>query len=369
MKRKSNKRANGEGTIVFESSRNKYRAFLTDTTGKRISKRFDNKSDALQWLTETRADIYRDEYVPSNDITLGEWILTYLETYKKNTLRPTTYESVLSLVKRIDPISDYALQDIDGLILQNFFNSLDLSVSTKKLLCSKINPAFQKAISLGLLKTNPINDVEFPPTETNDVFVFTQEESNYILETIKNNKIYKKYYPYFLLAFSTGMRIGELNALKIRNVYDNYVYIDSTIKKINGKIIDGPTKTKSSVRKITIPPYIATLIKESHNGTSEYAFPSLKGKPLPTTVTRERWEKILNICKIPQTKFHTIRHTHATLLIANNVPLTEIAKRLGHKNCQMLIKTYAHWLRGYDDGIADTVGNILALHPNCSQKQ
>ena len=367
MKRKSNKRANGEGTIVFESSRNKYRAFLTDTTGKRISKRFDNKADALQWLTETRADIYRDEYVPASDITLGEWILTYLETYKKTTLRPSTYENTLALIKNITPISDYALQDVDNFIFQTFFNNLDLAVSTKKLLLTKLNPALQKAISLGLLKENPLDDLEFPEIDAKIVTVFTQEETNFILETIKTHRIYRRHYPYFLLAFATGMRVGELNALKIHNVHDDYVFVDSTIKRVNGRVVDGPTKTKFSVRKITIPPYVATLIKQNHSGTSKYAFPTKPGTPHETTDMDSRWKNILKLCKLTYTKFHTIRHTHATLLIANNVPVTEIARRLGHSNPQMVIKTYAHWLRGYDTGIADTVGNILALHPNCSQ--
>lgn len=367
MQRKLTKRSNGEGTIVFEADRNKYRAFLTDPNGKRISKRFENKSDALQWLTETRADIYRDEYIPSSDITFGEWILTYLETYKKNTVRATTYQTILVLIKHIAPISDYALQDVTNIMLQKFFNELCVAVSTKRMLHSRIKSSMQKAVALGMIKSNPAENISFQKHTVPGVEVFTQDEVNIILNTIKNHSIYRKYYPYFLLAFSTGMRIGELNAVKINNIHDNYVYVNSTMKKIGGHFLDGETKTTSSVRTITIPSEVSRIIHEKHDGVTEYAFYTHCKNPYVDYMMRMRWKKILETCNLPFKKFHSIRHTHATLLIANGVPLTEIAKRLGHKNCQMLIKTYAHWLRGADVKIADTVGNILALHPNCSQ--
>lgn len=369
MKRKSNRRLNGEGTIAFERDRNKYRAFLTDITGKRISKRFDTRQDALQWLTETKADIYRDEYIPNNNITLGEWVLTYLETYKKNTVRATTYQTTLALMKHLAPISDYALQDTTNLMFQKFFNELDISISTKRLLYSKLKPCMCKAVSLGVIKTNPIDNIDFAKQKATQVDVFTQEEVNAILKTIKQHSIYRRYYPYFLLAFATGMRIGELNALKISNVHENYVYVDSSMKKIGGRFFDGETKTISSVRTITVPAYVSKIILENHDGKTEYAFYTWQKNPCKDYIIRERWEKILKICNLPQKKFHSIRHTHATLLIANGVPITEIAKRLGHKNCQMIIRTYAHYLRGADTKIADTVGDILALHPNCSQNQ
>lgn len=72
---------NGAGSIVYEPKRKKYRAYITDALGKRISKRFDSSDEADMWLSQIKLDLYNNTYIPKSNITVGEWVLEYLSTY------------------------------------------------------------------------------------------------------------------------------------------------------------------------------------------------------------------------------------------------------------------------------------------------
>lgn len=64
------KNANGQGGISYDKSRNTYMAYITDPQGNRIFERFKSKQDAEQWLTLTRAEIYKNTYITPSNITL-----------------------------------------------------------------------------------------------------------------------------------------------------------------------------------------------------------------------------------------------------------------------------------------------------------
>ena len=300
MEQKRAKRQNGDGTISYEADRNKYRAFIVDSDGKRVSKRFNTKQEASQWLAEMRTDIHRGDYVPSTDITLGKWLLEYITTYRKGVVRNTTYDGYLYLCQYVEPIADYALQDIDAHIMQKYFNNLDLAINSKHVIKRLLNHCLNKAVELKLIKSSPLKSLELPPTENNTVEVFTQDEVNVVLNTIKEHKIYSRYHTFVALAFASGMRVGELCGLKIKNVHDDYVYVDNTIKRIGKQVVDNKPKTKSSVRKISIPRELCNALREAHGGDdTEYVFHTDNMRPHDYSNVRSRWKKILKLCNLP----------------------------------------------------------------------
>ena len=76
------KRENGEGGICYEKDRDKYRAYIYDPEGNRLRERFDTREEAQNWLDELKAQFQRNEYVVPNNITLSQWIIRWLKTYK-----------------------------------------------------------------------------------------------------------------------------------------------------------------------------------------------------------------------------------------------------------------------------------------------
>lgn len=368
MPRKSLKRQNGEGTISYEADRNKYRAFFTDDTGKRISKRFNTKQEASKWLAEIRVDISRGDYIPVTNITLGEWLIEYIKTYRQNVVRNTTYDGYIYLCQYVEPIAHIKLQDLDALTLQRFFARLNLAVASKHTIKRLLNHCLNKAVELQIIKSSPLRAVELPPLPQEHIEVFTQDQVNQILSTIKQHKIYSRYHTFIALAFASGMRIGEICGLKIKNVHADYVYVDNTVKRIGTEIVDNPPKTKCSIRKISLPKDLCAALVEQHAGDpTEYVFHSAAMQPHDYSNVRTRWRKILQLCKIPYKNFHVTRHTHATLLIYAGIPITEISRRLGHAKTSTTLNTYAHYFEQYDASIADKVGEMFDLNSNCPQ--
>ena len=366
MVKKRTKRSNGEGTISFEADRNKYRAFITDSNGKRVSKRFDTKAEASAWLAETRVDIMRGDYVPSSDITFGEWLVDYITTYRKGKVRNTTYDGYLYLCQYIDPIADCALQSLDSYILQRFFNDLDLAVASKYVIKRLLNHCLNKAVDLQIIKSSPMKSVELPPIPATEIEVFTQDEVNKILNFMKDHKIYRHHHTFVALAFASGMRIGELCGLKIKNVHDDYVYVENTVKRIGKEIFDNPPKTNRSIRRISLPRELCQALREQHGGDpTEYVFHTSAMRPHDYSNVRTRWARILKHCNLPFKNFHVTRHTHATLLIYAGVPITEISRRLGHTKISTTLNTYAHFFEDYDAHIAEKVDEMFDLTPNC----
>ena len=366
MKRKSTKRSNGEGTIIYESDRQKYRAFLTDPLGKRISKRFNSNAEALQWLAETRADIYRDEYIPTNDITFGEWWLRFIQTYKKGIVSQTTYEQLLNISNKLIPLANYQLQEMTQPLMQDFFKGLDLAPSSKHNYAIYVKECFAKAIELSILKTSPMKGVKLPPIKLPPIEIYKREEIDKLFYQINSKKATRKYYVLFLLLFASGVRIGEALALKIQNVYNDHIYIESAIKNVSNKLIDGDTKNYKT-RNIALPKYVIEELRNCHkNDNCSYIFHTKNNTPYRERSIIRVWTNIQCNANIPYRNLHAIRHTHITHLISSGVPINEVARRAGH-TVETMIKRYAHFINTYDREMVNKVNDILPLHPYCSR--
>lgn len=359
--KKSSKRNYGEGSIVYEADRNKYRAYLTTENGKRITKRFATKKEASQWLAETRTDIYRDEYIPESDITVGGWLIQYLEVYKKNSVRATTYNNYISYSLHYKPIAHIPLQDLNTFALQKFFNELDLAPGSKKTIKSLLKSSLNKAVELGTIKKNPLVGVTGEYVEQKDVQVFSREEIQAILQKIQTFPRYEKFYPLLLFAFYSGARIGEIVGLKIKNVHEDYVFINNSLKSVNGKLIDGDVKRKTSLRNISLPAFVIEALQKAHgNAPTSYVFHDKDNQPISMENLRGYWHRILWKCGVKYRCFHTIRHTHATQLLAAGIPIVDVAYRLGHTP-QMTLSTYGHYINDNNKAISDKVKQIFAF--------
>lgn len=358
------KKANGEGSIYFDENRQKFKAMIVDPTGKRITKRFSTKAEAVEWLTLKKSDIFRKEYVVDNTVLLGEWLIEYLNTYKKAVVKNSTYERYLTTMKNIQPIASIPLQDLSPIIIQKFYNTLPpLSSSSKLKIHKLLNAALTKASQLGLMK-DIMSAVEPMCKESQqEVEIFTTDEVETILSTLKTSHYYSRYYILVKLAISTGARLGELLALKPENVYHDYIKIIASARSdANGKTVISTPKTVAGNRAITISPTLANGLRKVA-GNAPYVFHTAHNTPWGTRNVERAWKAILKESGIPHKKFHSLRHTHATQLLANGIPLLEVAKRLGHAKVSHTLNLYGHAIPGYDKKIPSVINDIFKLDP------
>ena len=371
------KRENGEGTIYFDKSRNKYCAEIYDPEGNRLKDRFDIRDDAQNWLNELKAQFQRNEYVVPNDITLSQWIIRWLKTYKTE-IRDKTKLQYLWAFSHIEPIANMLLQDKNAhIIIQEFLNGLAdiLAPNSRWKVYQLIEAAVKKANQLRLVNSNYMELVEAPKREQADIEIFTTAEMSAIFDYLKapdTPQVLSRHYQLMMLYATTGARAGELLALKWRNVNfaEEKIKIESTILALpKVGIVEAPPKTKAGIREITIPTQMCEILKTLRgNGKimymcrlDDYVFRTAHGTAFFPSNIRRDWKKILTGAAVEYKCLKTWRHTHATQLLAKGVPLLEVSKRLGHSKPSHTLNLYGHAIPDFDKDIALKVAEIYGI--------
>ena len=224
-------------------------------------------------------------------------------------------------------------------------NNSPLSPSYVSTMSMIINGAIKYAVNENLCPAmkNPI----FKPT------LYKKQIS------ILNNSDYKKLVSYLsdninstktgvLLALYTGLRIGEICALKWDNVdlKSMIIHIKSTVSRVNieGKtkfILEAP-KTKSSVRDIPIPTKLGNILKSLYKvRKSDYVVSDKEGFVIPRTL-EYRFHRITNLLGIEEISFHALRHTFATNCLSNGMDVKSLSEILGHANASTTLQIYVH---------------------------
>lgn len=358
------KKANGEGGLCQEKS-GKYRASFYEPNSKRVVKRFNTKLEASNWLAQMKTEILKDTYVPQSNITVGEWAVEYIETYCQH-LRPNTTKRYLESAMHLEPIAGIELQKLTALAVQRLYNKLKMSASSKIKVHKLLKAIITKAHQLEMVNKNIMIAVVPPKAEHKEVEIFTEAEIKKLLTSLKDSEKYSKYYPLVYTAISTGARLGEILGLKSNAVKSGHIVINNNVQYVNNVPTDFPPKTKAGNRKITISRELESILKRksidkiiSFDG---YIFHTKNGTPYRTANINKIWRAILNEANIPYKNFHVLRHTHATQLLANGVPLLEVSKRLGHSNGSITLNLYGHAIQGFDAQIPDKVTAIFGKY-------
>ena len=166
--------------------------------------------------------------------------------------------------------------------------------------------------------------------------------------TMQEQKLLEKYliqnFSFFsfgvLLAMFTGIRIGELSALKFSDMEDNTLFINKTLQRVKNFSKEATSKTiiqidtpksDTSIRKIPLIPFLTELKTHLHFNENNYILTGENHYIEPRTIER-RFEKIMEECRIEKRNFHTLRHTFATTAIQRNMSLKILSELMGHSS-------------------------------------
>lgn len=367
------KRANGEGSITFYSSRNCYRGQLTigiDEKGKAKRKSFYGK-------TKKEVKEKMDNYkllnpigaAAINEYTVATWFNYWIWNIKKRDIKPTTfarYESVYRTHIEGSEIANIPLYKLKLNNIQVYYNKLldnGTPIATIKQINSKLKTCLDSAEKNNYIEKNYCKLVEIP-TDTKDkkIEVFSVDQQKQFAETVKGHKLELL----FLTALCTGLRIGEISGLKWSDIdFDNHTLtVNRTVERValfdkDGKrhyeTIEQTPKTSNGFRTVPISPIIfdrllehkkqQDTIKREIPNFNEYdlIFCDKKGyyiNPNSITGAFHRIQNKMNIPKDEHIKFHGLRKTFATRLFEKGVPPKTVQTLLGHSDIEITLNIY-----------------------------
>ena len=322
-------------------------------SGEKILKNFygESKKEAEQKANEYLNNIENGLIIDFENFTLAELMHTWLFDFLHNSskIKPSTFQRYESLYRNYIKESEIAgnkLINIKTIHLQKFYNNLSqngYSYSQINTLNTVLKVFFNWCIDNDYILKNPCTKVnikgnknEIIKNERKEVEILSETEINIIKEYLKGTD----FELLFLLDLATGLRQGELlaldwehinledNTLKVeRSVKEVYVYDNENTKHIE-TIFQTP-KTLNSFRTVPIPSTMINILSKIKNKKG-LLFSDANGNPLKGKNISAKWTKILKECNIPHKKFHSIRHTYASMLLSKGVDIETVAELMGH---------------------------------------
>ena len=356
-----------------------------------------SKKEAKIELAKFVADVQNGMVIEGKSLKFSEFVEIWKRDYGLKELAPSTYERYIGILNtRILPyFGHFYLNKIKPTDIMLFYDQLGKDTQlvrkkgnngkkTLKPLSAKtilehhrlLRAMLQKAVYWQLLVSNPAERVQPPKTKKPKRKYYDDDQSKLLLSNLMEldeNQI--KYKVAIILTIFTGFRLGELMGLEWDdvNLNDGIVSVNRSSQYLADKGVFTKTpKTESSIRDVAIPDFVISLLQEyklwyeeqkSLYGelwtNSNRLFVQADGKPMHPSTISKWFVKYVAQIGLPVINFHGLRHTNATLLIAQNIDVAVVAARLGHAQITTTYNFYVHPIISHNKNAGFALENLL----------
>lgn len=236
-----------------------------------------------------------------------------------------------------------------------------------------LSSMFATAVQWQVIKSNPCNRVKPPRSKKIEAKYYNEYQVEKLFECLETEPL--QYRAMITLLLYSGMRRGELCGLCWDDINFTTGLIDinkSSLYTPQMGIFEDATKTFSSNRVIKLPPDIITLLNQHKIAQitqrlelgdnwhdSNKIFTSLNGQPLHPDTLSSWFGRFVKKNNLPKISLHSLRHTNATLMIANGIDIKTVSKRLGHSNVTTTGNIYTHAIQASDERASEMLENIF----------
>ncbi len=292
---------------------------------------------------------------------LYEDVLSKWLQEKNMEVRNSTIQNYVKSIKNwiIPAFGDIEIKEISRKDLQDFVINFSKGHKRNTVIniTKPLSGSLKWAEESGFISCSPWKHIKIPRDfSEKEINTFTEEEMTKILSL---NTCKKNTKDIVLLAYRTGMRIGEILSLKWEdiNFKEGFLTVQRTLSGyINGQPEITESKTKKSKRRIDLDKLTIQMLAEKYNKKEGYVFSKKDG-----SMYSRQAIKLPKICEnvgIKPRSFHTLRHTHATILLAAGIHPKIVQARLGHSNISTTLDIYSHLVAGMQQAAVDVFNEI-----------
>lgn len=311
----------------------------------------------------------------------------YKSRCTKDGLAPKTQESYKNhLEKRILPaLGHLDINKIRPLDIKRFVDDLrehrkrydgrtgKVSDATARYCFCVLSSMLQDAVEWQVISSNPCRRVKAPICKKEQQPILEEKDFAAMLAALENEPL--KYRTIILVAFDSGLRLGEIMALKWSDVdlETGKIHVNKSNQALPGRgTFTKEPKTKSSIRSLTLSKSTLTLLKQHQQQQTEektllgdrwkesgWIFTQWNGVAMYPMTPSQWFSKFLKRHGIPHMTFHGLRRLSATMLAASGIPAINVKNRLGHTDIRTTMNIYASALQSVDQQAADSMDAIL----------
>lgn len=364
--------------MIKDLGQNRYR-FVVSVGGRADRKRYcktvthkGGKKALQKMYDEFEAECQK---TPLTDITVKDLLESYVSHCKTLGRKATTIHGYQVTAERCYPLLGGILaKSLTTYRLEKFIAEMGdngLSPKTIKNTIGLLSAAYDHAIFIGQLDTNPCKRVSLPKIQPKDIRIFYLEEIPKFLEAIADVDLNERCA--YELALFLGLRRSEILGLREADVdiVKGLVYVHNTRHRVDGVDIEADTKTKKSTRVLALPDILildlARLI-EVHRQfpyeKTDFLIQDGFGNALGHQALASRLARLEKKNGLPNVTLHGLRHTYASLLHSQGVDMANISAELGHSNLATTMNIYTHIFQSASNasrGIANTINEFVQI--------
>ena len=340
-----------------KGKRNPWWVFITHN-GKKTSRKIGDKKAAEAVKSQIEAKLQLGEFGfedPKPVPTLAEYAPRWLFGYVKIQCRESTFDEYESVLRNhvLPAFKDQGIDaisrgDVRDFLLSRYNSGLFRQRVT--FIKDVLSGVFNYALDDGLIKTNPATGITknlFPKSlrttrQLSEDDVFTKDQLEYFLKTCEAD--FPEWHLFFLMAARTGMRLGELLALRWKDVdlKNNYIWVRRSYRSCRF------TKPKNGRdRKVDMSNQLASVLREKlRHGFKEVdgLVYQKNGQAIGQKDVRRRYIRILKKAKIRYVKLHGLRHAFCAHLLSEDVSPYYVSQQVGYSSINITCDIYGSWI-------------------------
>lgn len=378
------KRGNGEGSVSRRPN-GTWEARLTLPDGRRVVRYAKTQAEAVRKLAALRRE--RDDGLPvvsSERRTVGEYLESWLEMKSAGVRRDVRSAYGFCVSAYIVPsigrvrLAKLSAEHVQRMIADLSAPERGLAPATVHKAYSVLRTALNQAVRLGLVARNVALLVDRPRVGRREMRCWDPEQALRFLDVARSEE--PRLYALYVVALTTGLREGELLALRWRDVVLDEAALTGALRVQHtlhwgedGRMRLEEVKTPMSRRHVQLSSYAVRVLLQHRAAQDEerrrlgaiwrdheLVFCNRMGGALRVSILRRRsFLRLVELAGVPRIRFYDMRHTAATLLLVGGVHPKIVSEMLGHSSVAITLSIYSHVLPMLQGEAAATMDRLL----------